>query len=432
MKYIALTIGPIYKTLSGAKKPKELFSASYFFSYLMREIIKEFKHREFVVPYVTEAILDNEGDVGLFHDRFIFKAEEGDLQKLENDVIPSVIGEAAQKLDLEDDYLKKYLQIHYGEYDVPDNENAVFTITPYLDTAELFYQVPENGENKLQKALRNKENFLLQEKKIVDDLKKLTYNKYFAVVHADGDKMADVIRDSTDLKKVSQNLFEYCMTSHEKIKSFGGQTIFAGGDDLLFFAPVVDASQERTIFDLCEEIAADFEEKMDHKATLSFGVSITYVKFPLYEALEKSRELLSEKAKTGKKNNIAFEVIKHSGQTFGQVVSKYNKELYSQFLALTSNIKGGEDVQNFLHSLHHKLDNYKAILSQIAHDKKKLKHFFDNYFSGEEHKMYKAFFDAIISYIQAVYDNKHLNENERWKLIYGALRFVKFIQGDRK
>jgi CRISPR-associated protein Cmr2 len=33
MKYIALTIGPIYKTISKAKKPKELFAGSYVFSY---------------------------------------------------------------------------------------------------------------------------------------------------------------------------------------------------------------------------------------------------------------------------------------------------------------------------------------------------------------------------------------------------------------
>ena len=40
MKYIALTIGPIYKTLKNAKKPKELFARSYIFSYIMKNIIK--------------------------------------------------------------------------------------------------------------------------------------------------------------------------------------------------------------------------------------------------------------------------------------------------------------------------------------------------------------------------------------------------------
>ena len=53
-KYIALTIGPIYKTLANAKKPKELFSSSYIFSYIMREIISKFKDREFVTPYIKD------------------------------------------------------------------------------------------------------------------------------------------------------------------------------------------------------------------------------------------------------------------------------------------------------------------------------------------------------------------------------------------
>ncbi len=43
MKYIALTIGPIYKTLSSAKKTRELWGGSYIFSYIMKQIISEFK-----------------------------------------------------------------------------------------------------------------------------------------------------------------------------------------------------------------------------------------------------------------------------------------------------------------------------------------------------------------------------------------------------
>lgn len=432
MKYIALTIGPIYKTLSGAKKPKELFSASYLFSYIMKEIIRAFREREFVVPYVTDALLDRENEVGLFHDRFIFRAQEGDLSKLKQEVIPSVMEETARKLGIEEAYLKSYLQLHYGEYEAEESENPILKIMPYLDTAELFYQVGEGGSKKLQKKLQDKENFLLKNKHIVDDLKKLTYKNYFAVVHADGDKMGEVISDRKHLKEVSKNLFEYCMGSDAKIREFGGQTIFAGGDDLLFFVPVVNASEEKTVFDLCEEIAADFEKKMEHKATLSFGVSITYVKFPLYEALEKSRELLFSKAKSGKRNNIAFEVIKHSGQSFGQVITKHEKSLYHHFLALTSNIKGGTEANKFLHSLHHKLDVFRVVLAQVADDKQKLKNFFDNYFNEEEHKAYRSFFEDISAYIHTVYSNSTMDEEEKQQLIYGTLRFVKFIQGDRK
>ena len=36
MKYTAISIGPIIKTLAMARKPRELWAASYLFSYLMK------------------------------------------------------------------------------------------------------------------------------------------------------------------------------------------------------------------------------------------------------------------------------------------------------------------------------------------------------------------------------------------------------------
>jgi CRISPR-associated protein Cmr2 len=82
MKYIGLTIGPIYKTLQNSKKPKELWSASYIFSYIMRNIIQEFKSRNFVTPYIKDSSIFDNTKVGLFHDRFIFESQDGDLELL--------------------------------------------------------------------------------------------------------------------------------------------------------------------------------------------------------------------------------------------------------------------------------------------------------------------------------------------------------------
>ena len=51
MKYLALTIGPIYKTMSQARKTRELWSASFSFSLLMKYLIDEFsKHGELLSP----------------------------------------------------------------------------------------------------------------------------------------------------------------------------------------------------------------------------------------------------------------------------------------------------------------------------------------------------------------------------------------------
>lgn len=429
MTYIALTIGPIYKTLSNAKKPKELFASSFVFSYIMREIIKEFRDREFITPYIKDETVFNERDIGLFHDRFIFKSKEQDLKKLEV-VIEEVVSYLAKDLAIEAKAIREYLEIHYDEYTLTDDANPILEITPYLDTLELFNQVTQ--DDSFATALRRKkgegDNFLVEDKKIVDDIQKLSYKNYYAIVHADGDNMGKVISNKEKIEQVSKNLFEYATESDKLIKEFHGQTIFAGGDDLLFFAPVV--SGKKTVFELCDDISTKFNAKFEGtEASLSFGVAIVYHKYPLYEALEKSRALLFVDAKQEPKNSVAFSVTKHSGQTFKAVVNKGEKELYEQFKLFSSNISGGEGMDNFLHSIHHKIDENKEILSLIGQDKQKLENFFDNYFNGEIHKEYREFFESLIEFMVIAYN--HHNAEKALELVYATLRFIKFVQGDK-
>ena len=431
MKYIALTIGPIYKTLKNAKKPKDLFASSYIFSYIMKNIIKEFKDRTFITPYIKdESIFDENSPVGLFHDRFIFESIDGDLSKLEM-IIINVCNDIASQLGLEHHQVKEYLQIHYFEKELDNSKNPILELTPYLDTKELFFQISQ--DETFAKSLRRKkgddDNFLTAGKNIIDDLKKLSHNNYYCVVHADGDNMSKAIEDKNKIENVSKNLFEYCKESNKLIKDFGGQTIYAGGDDLLFFAPVLNKDKNKTIFELCEKISNIFNTKIP-SATLSFGISINYVKFPLYEAVENSRELLFAKAKNDQRNNIAFNVTKHSGQSFETIINKSNKEVYDNFLVFTSNIKGGEDMDNFLHSIHHKIDTYKTTINLIANNKEKLQNFFDNYFNESIHKQYESFFKSLIDFIYVVYQDKTIKN--KLELIYATLRFVKFVQGDKK
>jgi len=433
MNYIALTIGPIYKTLADAKKPKELFASSYLFSYIMREIIYDFKERAFITPYIKDnSIFDKKSPIGLFHDRFIFQSKEGDIEKLEKSII-DVCEDIATKFSLDFSQVREYLQINYFEKELPHDANPILELSPYLDTEELFFQTMQ--DESLKQAIRgeNKNNFLTEGKDIIDDLKKLSYNKYYCVVHADGDNMSQAIKDISTIENVSKSLFEYCKNANEEIKEYGGQTIFAGGDDLLFFAPTISKQKNQTIFQLCEEIAKYFNKKIP-VATLSFGISINYVKFPLYEALENSRDLLFDYkngAKSGAKNNIAFHVRKHSGQSFTTLVHKGEEEVYKKFLTLTASLQdkkkneddNKDDTQNFLHSIHHKIDTYKITIEQIIDDKERLQNFFDNYFNEEEHQKYSSFFENLVAFMSV---SKDINQ------IYAALRFVKFVRGKKQ
>jgi len=190
-------------------------------------------------------------------------------------------------------------------------------------------------------------------------------------------------------------------------------------------------SGEKTIFTLCDEISNDFNKEFEGtEATLSFGVAIQYHKYPLYEALEKSRSLLFADAKSGKKNNIAFSVTKHSGQTFKALIHKGEKELYENFKLFSSNISGGDDIDNFLHSIHHKIESNRVVLARISDNKEKLQNFFDNYFNKEVHdEEYREFFEQLVEFMLEAYKNE--NRERALDVIYSTLRFIKFVQGDK-
>jgi CRISPR-associated protein Cmr2 len=423
MNYIALTIGPIYKTLVNAKKPKELFSSSYIFSYIMKNIIYRFKDREFVIPYIKDSTIFEDKDIGLFHDRFIFVSQSGDLKRLDS-VIDEVLSDIAKNLNLSLDSIKDYLQIHYFEKSLDDSMNPILELTPYLDTQELLFQTSQDMSfaETLRRKKGDKDNFLTEGKGIVDDLKQLSYHNYYCIIHADGDKMGEMIQSKDSIQDVSKALFEYCINSNELIKKFGGQTIFAGGDDLLFFAPVI-GRDKTTIFNLCEDISNDFKSKVGGVATLSFGITINYVKFPLYEAVENSRTQLFAKAKNDKRNNIAFQVTKHSGQSFEAIVHKGDREIYKRFLAFVSQIDSESQDKNFLHSIHHKIDTYKVVIDSIKNDRDKLQNFFDNYFNEYGHSEYEEFFETLVDFIYHTQD---------LELVYATLRFIKFVKGDKQ
>lgn len=489
-RYIAMTIGPIYKTLSNAKKTQELWASSYLFSYIMKEIIRlivqnpKTGYEAFVVPYVDKKVMDKSSPIGLFHDRFIYRSdEEGDLGILENH-IKTVVTSVTKKLGVGYDYLRQYLQIHYGRFEA---DNPILDISPYLDTMELRYQASPDGDDQLRTALKNKNNFLkklhfparpfpsipeiaLRDLPVTDEMRDYlhqqpepeksiyenskynthmkTYHKYVAIVHADGDNMSKVIKllGKDEFGAFSKKLFEYCSASAELIKDYGGETIFAGGDDLLFFAPIYHKTSQvaDTIFGLVDKIGSVFDdafksynERLEEagspeRATLSFGVRMVYHKYPLYEALEESRNLLGEAKDIAPKNNIAFTLSKHAGQTFGAVVYKgIDSGVYEQFVLLVSRMTDVEKAGSFLGSLHHKIDAYQVLIREACayDDESRLRNFFKNFFK-KEHKQYREFFDAMIDYIYTVYQ-LDLGDDAKLRLVYAPLRFIKHIQGDR-
>ncbi|MCY1634986.1 type III-B CRISPR-associated protein Cas10/Cmr2 [Marinifilum sp. D737] len=285
-----------------------------------------------------------------------------------------------------------------------------------------------------------------------------TYHKYVAIVQADGDSVGELIRSfengeveksKIEIADLSKNLFEFAKQSVEKISKYGGECIYAGGDDLLFMAPVVGSQKEnnnyQNIFDLINTLSTDFQQRLPEqniikegtsinvKPTLSFGVSISYYKFPLQEALSEATSQLFEKAKkTEGKNAVALRVLKHSGQYFDTIFKK-NTEAYNIFCYLMSIYTQQNDDNNFLMSVIKKIyDNTDRIIAIYENENKdsekfrqRLQFTFNSEFNNDIHTIYEDLTTGIINLTVSAF--KIQTPANAMKMVYAALRFIKFL-----
>lgn len=454
-KYIGITIGPIVDTMLDVSSPAATWFASFLFSDITRRLCKkileeeEFKDTEIYSPYYSEEVDIYADGVGKYHDRILFsiEVETTKVEDCMHKIIFQVKKDTAEYMkgipnyDQEscEEFLEEYLQIHYIIED-EIKKNIIVDLSNRLSALELMKTFPEDnsknpilrlmlgyekGKNELIKNgslysnVKNKAQLeqngtirtieMIAQSKVASELKRY---KYFAVVNADGDHMGETIKNmgNKELVAFSHKLFQHASNAAEAIKNYGGMTIYAGGDDILFLAPVV-GKQGKTIFALCDEICKSFEELMkeDTKATpsLSFGIAIQYYKYPLYEALEQSRDQLSvaktTKDRIGEKNATVVELQKHSGQSLNVRVFNENMEKLDQFIRI-----GQEDdaSERTLHSIIYSLENFKALYVELIRNAKRFDvekfttvwcHMFDN----DSQKMH---LDYIAKVVQCLYE----------------------------
>ncbi|MEA3450763.1 MAG: type III-B CRISPR-associated protein Cas10/Cmr2, partial [Bacteroidota bacterium] len=301
------------------------------------------------------------------------------------------------------------------------------------------------------------ENILTAVKKLTKDKFK-TYHKYIAVVQADGDNIGASIKSlyensplnerENKLRILQEQLFKFSKAAAKEIDDYKGKAIYIGGDDLLFFAAVKNGS--KNILELLSDIDKKFDkyirnnedlssvfDKMKKKPSMSYGISITYYKYPLAEAREQAYKLLEEKAKkhnNGQKNAVAYSVLKHSGTEFSAIHNK-NSDFFDIFKTKILNINNEKDL---LKSVIHCLDILKPSLFYIIKNeresiKSKIKNLFDNSFDEDIHKKkYKTHIENIQELIVAGLKEIPISFtdeefNAAIKKIYGSLRFANFL-----
>ena len=123
-------------------------------------------------------------------------------------------------------------------------------------------------------------------------------HKYICIIQSDGDGVGSFLKnqvknDIGKLKKYSTKLANFSIKGVEEVEKYGGMPIYAGGDDLLFFAPVMSKDEKESILDLIERLnkkfktqfESEFTNPLENNLAQSFGVKIMYYKFPLAEGL---------------------------------------------------------------------------------------------------------------------------------------------------
>ncbi len=503
MKYTALTIGPIYRSINEGRKLREIWGASYLFASLMKKIVEYLKNEQkgnsfkFIIPNPEMGAFEPPKETGLFPDRLILESKNGVYELVEE-----AVREAAEFLkdqfratgcrDNEiEEYLNHYFTFNIVEKEMEKGQNPVFEMNRYMAMTELQEKAPPEdplcflrfllnipSTSLYKNVFENKRSFssiieisarkITDDKEALDDLEKIFENqmdeekeddniiqdilnnkklkesfkqphKYIAIVQSDGDNVGKLIGqifsyDPNLIQAFSKQLSSFAAKASQKINAYGGNTVYAGGDDLLFFAPVL--TTDSNIFKLIEELDRVFKEeilenkelknvidKMDKKPSMSYGVSLSYYKFPMNEALNQARNQLFKVAKKDKKNNIAYMWLKHSGQSFHDVIHKdENNSFYNHFKKL---METPTEV-NLLSSLIYNLKEHKPILKEIICDKTKLDNYFDNFYDESVHKKNNNTIDLVKNLLIDAYEQTQ-NVEKAVNKVYAMLRFVKFL-----
>lgn len=446
-KYVGITIGPIFDTILDASSPAALWFASYLFSDITKRICEKisaqdgFSKVKIYTPYFDKSITLLDG-VGKFHDRIIFSTSDYSKEKMDQ-IITSVKEETIhafpmQIMEMDEElgkaFLREYLQIHYVVKENLGEKNCILALSPYLDALELMKTFPKDDVNnpirKLFSGETEKKNVWIKESPLFKQIKQHQMRKkdntivtieeiaackmteplkrkhYFAVVTADGDNMGEVLKNLvTDeaITNFSKDCLEYTKDAAKRIHEFGGVTIYAGGDDLLFLAPVMNGT--KNIMEICDEIQSAFRTMFAEKygvetVSVSFGVSIQYARYPLYEAMASARKLL-RLAKKDEKNNLVLGLQKHSGQSIEICVPNEYHNVLGDILDIKM-AGTTEEEDQMLHSVSYTLETFASLMNVMDDNARKNPTDFESYkaawlnlFDNDGQKKAHAYIEAI-------------------------------------
>ena len=183
--------------------------------------------------------------------------------------------------------------------------------------------------------------------------------------------------------------------------------------------------------------------------TLSWGICISYHKYPLKESYLASQQMLFDIAKkTSEKNAIGIKFLKHSGQSMQAIISKTKKPSFENLMKFFSPQSSIGSSESFISSINYKIADFHPLFKVLSKKDPENKlnrwsNFFNETFNEDKHKQseIKDFLTNARELCTSVYANytellpvvenreSHFNECA-FQNIYTALRFFHFINGN--
>ncbi len=170
-KYLALTIGPVVKTLLQARKTRELWASSYLLSHLMQLIMQELDPNgtNILIPKVPSSVLQQAlFGAGIFPDRLFMRAGSLDQKAVDQAIesaITKLIGDCTKpsaNINTNDalKFWKAFLRIRYVILPLAAISNGKLSLdlSPYLESMELedtcIFQISSGSEDYLEEVYK--------------------------------------------------------------------------------------------------------------------------------------------------------------------------------------------------------------------------------------------------------------------------------------
>jgi CRISPR-associated protein Cmr2 len=366
---------------------------------------------------------------------------------------------------VERNYLQEYLglEVSKGSLLAKDGFGEVkgfgFRSVTETATTSLNRWQPEAYKRVVKAGYKNEDLEMIDELVKTAAFKDLLrpHHKYMAVLYADGDNISNLLKaistDSKALQEFSRRLLLFADKAEAVLNNYGGDSIFLGGEDLLAFLPMAcitnDKKEQRNILSIINELDIAFKETIGdyavekgikHPPTLSYGISINYVKHPLKESMHIAHKLMEQCKQTDNfplKNAIGLRLQKHSGQYMECFIEKGNAASWKMIHELTAEYTKtslSEKTEEVLSGVIHRFkDNLFFTAFAEAAKNKRLEAFFKNYFDEDVHsKEDKAKFLKQVRLLSTSLFEEYSNREDACrKILFTVFRIIHFINSKK-